>query len=33
MDVGSRPQAAALGSVELLGTELLPQIRKELEQP
>jgi hypothetical protein len=33
MDVGGIPQATFLRSIELLGTEVLPQIRKELEQP
>ncbi len=30
MDVGGMPQALFLKSIELLGTEVLPQIRKEL---
>jgi alkanesulfonate monooxygenase SsuD/methylene tetrahydromethanopterin reductase-like flavin-dependent oxidoreductase (luciferase family) len=30
MDVGGMPQATVLRSIELLGTEVLPQIRKEL---
>ncbi len=33
MDVGGMPQATLLNSIELLGTEVLPQIRKELEGP
>jgi alkanesulfonate monooxygenase SsuD/methylene tetrahydromethanopterin reductase-like flavin-dependent oxidoreductase (luciferase family) len=33
MDVGGMPHAAFLESIELLGTEVLPQVRKELEQP
>jgi alkanesulfonate monooxygenase SsuD/methylene tetrahydromethanopterin reductase-like flavin-dependent oxidoreductase (luciferase family) len=33
MDVGGMPHADVLNSIELLGTEVLPQIRKELEQP
>ncbi len=33
MDVGGMPQSTALKGIELLGTEVLPQIRKELEQP
>ncbi len=33
MDVGGMPQATVLNSIELLGTDVLPQIRKELEQP
>lgn len=32
MDVGGMPHATYLKSIELLGTEVLPQIRKELEQ-
>ena len=32
MDVGGIPQANFLKSIELLGTEVAPQIRKELEQ-
>ena len=32
MDVGGMPQATFLKGIELLGTEVLPQIRKELEQ-
>jgi alkanesulfonate monooxygenase SsuD/methylene tetrahydromethanopterin reductase-like flavin-dependent oxidoreductase (luciferase family) len=32
MDVGGIPQATFLRSIELLGTEVAPQIRKELEQ-
>jgi alkanesulfonate monooxygenase SsuD/methylene tetrahydromethanopterin reductase-like flavin-dependent oxidoreductase (luciferase family) len=31
MDVGGMPQATFLQGIELLGTEVLPQIRKELE--
>jgi hypothetical protein len=30
MDVGGMPQAAFLKAIELLGTQVLPQIRKEL---
>ena len=30
MDVGGMPHATFLRSIELLGTEVLPQIRKEL---
>lgn len=33
MDVGGMPHATYLKGIELLGTEVLPQIRKELEQP
>lgn len=33
MDVGGMPQATFLKSIELLGTKVLPQIRKELEPP
>lgn len=33
MDVGAMPHATFLKGIELLGTEVLPQIRKELEQP
>ena len=33
MDVGGMPQAAFLKAIELLGTKVLPQIRKELAQP
>jgi alkanesulfonate monooxygenase SsuD/methylene tetrahydromethanopterin reductase-like flavin-dependent oxidoreductase (luciferase family) len=33
MDVGALPHATFLKGIELLGTEVLPQIRKELEQP
>jgi alkanesulfonate monooxygenase SsuD/methylene tetrahydromethanopterin reductase-like flavin-dependent oxidoreductase (luciferase family) len=33
MDVGGMPHATFLKGIELLGTEVLPQIRKELEQP
>jgi alkanesulfonate monooxygenase SsuD/methylene tetrahydromethanopterin reductase-like flavin-dependent oxidoreductase (luciferase family) len=33
MDVGGMPQATYLKSIELLGTKVLPQIRKELEPP
>jgi alkanesulfonate monooxygenase SsuD/methylene tetrahydromethanopterin reductase-like flavin-dependent oxidoreductase (luciferase family) len=33
MDVGGMPQAEYLKSIELLGTEVLPQIRKELKLP
>jgi alkanesulfonate monooxygenase SsuD/methylene tetrahydromethanopterin reductase-like flavin-dependent oxidoreductase (luciferase family) len=32
MDVGGMPQTTYLKGIELLGTEVLPQIRKELEQ-
>ena len=32
MDVGGIPQAAFLKGIELLGTKVLPQIRKEFEQ-
>jgi len=32
MDVGGMPQAMYLKSIELLGTKVLPQIRKELEE-
>jgi alkanesulfonate monooxygenase SsuD/methylene tetrahydromethanopterin reductase-like flavin-dependent oxidoreductase (luciferase family) len=32
MDVGGMPQATFLKGIELLGTEVLPQIRKALEQ-
>ena len=32
MDVGGMPHTDVLNSIELLGTEVLPQIRKELEQ-
>ncbi|MFV0524122.1 MAG: LLM class flavin-dependent oxidoreductase [Acidimicrobiales bacterium] len=32
MDVGGMPHATFLHGIELLGTEVLPQIRKELEQ-
>ena len=32
MDVGGMPHATFLKGIELLGTEVLPQIRKELEQ-
>jgi alkanesulfonate monooxygenase SsuD/methylene tetrahydromethanopterin reductase-like flavin-dependent oxidoreductase (luciferase family) len=32
MDVGGMPHATFLGAIELLGTEVLPQIRKELDQ-
>jgi alkanesulfonate monooxygenase SsuD/methylene tetrahydromethanopterin reductase-like flavin-dependent oxidoreductase (luciferase family) len=32
MDVGGMPHATFLNSIELLGTEVLPQIRKELGQ-
>ena len=31
MDVGGMPQATFLKAIELLGTKVLPQIRKELE--
>ncbi len=31
MDVGAMPHATFLGAIELLGTEVLPQIRKELD--
>ena len=31
MDVGGMPHATFLGAIELLGTEVLPQIRKELD--
>jgi hypothetical protein len=30
MDVGGMPHAAFLSGIELLGTEVLPRIRKEL---
>jgi hypothetical protein len=30
MDVGGMPHASFLKGIELLGTEVLPQIRKEL---
>jgi alkanesulfonate monooxygenase SsuD/methylene tetrahydromethanopterin reductase-like flavin-dependent oxidoreductase (luciferase family) len=33
MDVGGMPQATFLKAIELLGTVVAPQIRKELEQP
>jgi len=33
MDVGAMPQATFLKGIELLGTKVLPQIRKELHQP
>ena len=33
MDVGGMPQATFLKGIELLGTEVLPQIRKELGNP
>ena len=33
MDVGGMPHATFLNSIELLGNEVLPQIRKALEQP
>lgn len=33
MDVGGMPQPTFLKGIELLGTEVLPQILKELEQP
>src|SRR5215207_1568554 len=33
MDVGGMPQASFLKGIELLGTQVLPQIRKELERP
>jgi hypothetical protein len=33
MDVGGMPQATFLEGIELLGTEVLPQVRKELERP
>ena len=33
MDVGGLPHTTFLKAIELLGTEVLPQIRKELEQP
>ena len=33
MDVVGMPHATFLKGIELLGTEVLPQIRKELEQP
>ncbi len=32
MDVGGLPHATFLKAIELLGTEVLPQIRKELDQ-
>jgi alkanesulfonate monooxygenase SsuD/methylene tetrahydromethanopterin reductase-like flavin-dependent oxidoreductase (luciferase family) len=31
MDVGGMPHATFLKSIELLGTRVLPQVRKELE--
>jgi alkanesulfonate monooxygenase SsuD/methylene tetrahydromethanopterin reductase-like flavin-dependent oxidoreductase (luciferase family) len=33
MDVGGMPQATFLRSIELLGTEVAPQVRKELDTP
>jgi alkanesulfonate monooxygenase SsuD/methylene tetrahydromethanopterin reductase-like flavin-dependent oxidoreductase (luciferase family) len=33
MDVGGMTQATFLRSIELLGTEVAPQIRKELDTP
>jgi len=33
MDVGAMPHKTFLRAIELLGTEVLPQIRKELDQP
>ena len=33
MDVGGMPQATYLRSIELLGTEVLPQLRNDLEPP
>ena len=33
MDVGGMPQASFLEGIELLGTKVLLQIRKELHQP
>jgi alkanesulfonate monooxygenase SsuD/methylene tetrahydromethanopterin reductase-like flavin-dependent oxidoreductase (luciferase family) len=33
MDVGGMPHATFLKAIELLGTEVLPQLRKELGQP
>jgi alkanesulfonate monooxygenase SsuD/methylene tetrahydromethanopterin reductase-like flavin-dependent oxidoreductase (luciferase family) len=33
MDVGGMPHASFLKSIELLGTEVLPQIRNELGHP
>jgi hypothetical protein len=33
MDVGGMPQASFLKGIEPLGTQVLPQIRKELHQP
>ena len=33
MDVGGMPHATFLKGIELLGTEVLPQVRKELQQP
>ena len=33
MDVGGMPRATYLEAIELLGTEILPQIRKELPAP
>jgi alkanesulfonate monooxygenase SsuD/methylene tetrahydromethanopterin reductase-like flavin-dependent oxidoreductase (luciferase family) len=32
LDVGGMPQATFLESIELLGSKVLPQIRKALEQ-
>ena len=32
MDVGGMPQATYLKAIELLGTEVLPQVRKELDR-
>jgi alpha-galactosidase/6-phospho-beta-glucosidase family protein len=32
MDVGGMPHASFLKSIELLGTQVLPQVHKELEQ-
>jgi alkanesulfonate monooxygenase SsuD/methylene tetrahydromethanopterin reductase-like flavin-dependent oxidoreductase (luciferase family) len=32
MDVGGMPHATFLAAIELLGTDVLPQIRKELDQ-
>jgi alpha-galactosidase/6-phospho-beta-glucosidase family protein len=32
MDVGGLPHTTFLKAIELLGTEVLPQIRKELDQ-
>jgi len=32
MDVGGMPHATFLRAIELLGTEVLPQVRKELDR-